>query len=61
MNELKYVLGLVLSTDVELRVYINSTLHVNHVATMGIAGSYFLDDHVRGSSGSTKMSKVLYR
>ena len=53
-------LGVVLRTDVEMRVHINSSLHVDHVYNMRIDVSYFFDDHVRRASGSTKLSKVLY-
>ena len=34
-------LGVVLSTDKGMRVHINSSIHVNHVATMGITGHTF--------------------
>ena len=37
------ILGVVLSTDVGMRVHINSSLHENHVVIMGRKGSYFLD------------------
>ena len=45
-HQLKYILGVVLSIDMGMRVHINSSLHVNHVAIISINELYFLDDHV---------------
>ena len=50
-----YILGVVLRTDVEMRVHNNSNLQKNNVAIMGMNVSCSLDDHVFKASGSTKL------
>ena len=46
MHDLKYILGVILSSYVGMSDQITSSLHVNYVTIMGIIVSYFLDDHV---------------
>ena len=55
MHELKYILGVVLSTDVGMKIHIKSSIHVNYVAIMDFNGSYFFDDDVSLASGSTRL------